>query len=290
MRTRTQRSTPNFLLLILCASALSAGCDSRIVEENPEATEVTGLKLENRLSLRRSLENRLSQLNNGLAGVVKVSKQIEELLLKKKSSGGAYTVLDSLIELNDSLKAALPASSEANRITRRKTIQLPEWSLKTECQQIEVEADFIVSSDLNISSATYSMKTCETQDQFVAIAWAIFDGNQLQFGSDAENLNRAFSDPIADRLLGQFDCQARSEKSTLLSLECKNIDIPVSEKVRVLITESKYSKADVVRFRTLADIFENEVIKAKASLLIDNEGHIDFQIINQTKMNPSDAS
>lgn len=273
---------PSVSRLAFTASLVATlgACDSKSVETAPTSNEIRGLSIEERIDLQKSIDTQLSSVTDGLTGVLKVSRKLEALSQNKTESDGTYSIVDLMLEVNESLKDELPSSGASNSgpIVKIKTLHLPAWSVEPACQDIDVMGTFNLSSANEMTSMIYSVKSCETHGAFVDIATASFDKPRFAIKIDTKALEDSVGTPFVNQLKNRFDCQSTVENSTVQDIECNGLTIRLPQEVQVKINHLKVSRNNEQRLTSDADISEHGELQATATLVIHSNGKVQFDV------------
>ena len=126
---------------------------------------------------------------------------------------------------------------------------------------------------------TYSLKTCGSKGQYLEAVVAEWTGSTLEFKLISKNLETIFSDIVMANAMKNSTCKIiQGSKKIIDTITCENFDVRLSKSENAHVKTMVFSNSGDVRFETLADIFENEKMKATSQIKVFSSGEVKFDL------------
>ena len=275
---------------ILIAFALSCtflACESKNIETSPNTIKIKDINLDERLSHKAKVDKRIDQIEKAVNKIKKIVTMFRRIQRPDKVFD-VYTPLDFVIDLNSELKDKIPVSS-GGRLSRRGTITLPIKGLSEECRKIEtlLESSVIYEEDLKLDPkktpigerVTYSFKSCAVDGEPLIALEAEWIGSNLEIKLNNENLKSIFNEIALAELSQNATCKLKQGKKNIIEkISCIDFNVQISTSEKAIVHNMTFSNSGFVRFEANASIYENEIKKAKTSLLVSEDGEVKFDI------------
>jgi hypothetical protein len=255
------------------------GCTSKVSEGSLDSVDRKGMSLDERLSTKAKLDSRLEEIHKGAEKI----KRVIEIFRKAQSQDAhqllarVYTPVDMIIDINNLIKQSIPAEYQG-RVQRRGKLDLPIEGLSEECKTIDTIFETDSTTMTVADTATYLVKTCATNNQYIAIAQAKWEDDSLNFNFMQENLAKVFGD-IFKRELQKGSCRIDfDDEKVVNTITCSDMNVDLNKHEYAVIRELTYNSTQEVRFLVNADVFHSHSGERKAiiKLVVWATGDIKF--------------
>jgi hypothetical protein len=267
-----------------CLLVTAVGCESKFAESSPDSVKIKGIPLEERLSQKNKVDSRIDEIQKGADKAKKIIEMFKKIQ-SPSSHEDVYTPLDFLLDANNELKAKIP-ENQGDKLVRYGKIIIPIESLSEACRT--VETSLVSSTVYDETSAekvavgerlTYSLKTCGSNDQYLEAVIAEWIGSTLELKLVNKNLETIFTDILlADSMKSSICKIKQGEKKIIDTIVCDNFDVKLSASESAHVKTMAFRNNDEVRFETLADIFENDKLKAYSEIKVLSNGEVKFDV------------
>lgn len=292
---------------LLAASALGlvvlGGCESKFVEPKPGKVSSNGLTLSERLNQKAHLDARLSQVEQSAEKI----KRVLGLLKKVQdptANDESYTPVDFMLDMNTELKNKIPENSSQGGLVRKGRIILPIKTLSPECQvvdlMLESSAPVVNSPDDESNedlappagptpfneTITYSMRTCNTDGEFLPVLSVVWVATNLTFEMNNEALDILFGSPfnnvkrdLIDDIAQKSSCEVNYDRDQILeSVRCHEFYVDINKSEWAHVKRLLFKRRGDIRFEAKADIYKEDMKKAEANLQVMADGKVEFNL------------
>jgi hypothetical protein len=258
------------------------GCKSKFSEASPNAVEAKGLTLQERMASKARIDTRLNEVKDAAAKIKNLIQMFREIQ-NPSANEQVYTPMDFLIDANAELKNRIP-ENRADKSIRLAEISLPIDILSENCRRVttSLESEFNLDdtgaylSELLI----FSLKTCASDGEFLdVIQTEWISNNTLNVNINTKNIETSFKDILTSEPLATSDCQiTQGANKDILAVACRQFDVKLTPSETARFHHLNYSKKDDIVLDALADIYENQKMKATTTLKIYANGEVKFDV------------
>lgn len=275
-------------LLLPCLAVFAFGCESKFSESSPDKVAVSGHSLEERIEQKKRVDVKIDEVQKG-ADKIKKLLDLFKKIQNPTMLANVYTPIDFFIDLNNELREKIPDNGgDRLSLTRYGKMTLPLKNLSEECRTVEtgLVQETIDGAEEAGGRLVYSLKTCRNEkfEDVFAVEWA---QSKMNFVIIGKNLQNIFAD-LAQQALQQSSCQiTQGDKGILDTISCTNLELRLSVSELAVIKALNFDSTGDVRLEGFADIFENNILKAKSELRILANGERKFEIkkVEEAKQN-----
>jgi hypothetical protein len=268
------------LAAVACTLTIITGCQSKFAESSPDSVKIKGIPLEERLSQKDKVDTRIEDVQKGAEKAKKIIEMFKRIQ-NPSSKEDVYTPIDFLLDLNGELKLKIP-ENQGDRLVRRGKIIVPVESLSDACRTVETiletSAIYEGSGENRVpvgERLTYSLKTCGSKDQYLEAIVAEWVGTAMEFKLISKNLETIFRDLLMTDAMKDSTCKiTQGPKKIIDAIHCENFNVRLSDSEKAHIKTMSFSNSDDVRFESIADIFENEKLKATSEIKVLSNGEV----------------
>ncbi len=281
---KSGRSKLNVILGAACLLIATVGCESKFSESSPDSVKIKGLPLEERLSQKNKVDSRIDEIQKGTEKAKKIIEMFKQIQ-SPSTKEDVYTPLDFLLDANNELKAKIP-ENQGDKLVRTGKIVIPGDSISEACRTVDA---ILESSTVYDESGTekvsvgerltYSLKTCGSNGQYLEAVVAEWVGSTLELKLISKNLETIFNNIVMADSMKNSTCKiSQGSKGIIDVISCENFDVRLSKSENAHVKTMIFSNSGDVRFETLADIFENDKIKANSQIRVLSSGEVKFDL------------
>ena len=286
---------------LIALSSIWVACDSKFVESSPDSVQLSGITLDERLTQKAEIDERINQIDQGVEKV----KRIIDLFKKIQNTDQAqdvYTPIDFVLDVNAELKAKIPENRDG-RLVRYSKIELPLTVLSEECRTLHTslessviyeESDEESTTESTEKKAigeklTYSFRSCASEEKYLVAVEANWIGSNLEIKLNNENLETIFKDIVVNEVLKDSACRITQDSEKIIdTIHCSNIKVQLSNSEDAMVNDMIFNNSGEVRFEANADIFENARKKATSEITVLANGEVKFDL-NKIEENASES-
>lgn len=279
---------------LVAFSSFWVGCDSKFVETSPESVKLSGITLDERLTQKAEIDERIDQIDQGVEKV----KRIIDLFKKiqdPNQTQDVYTPIDFVLDVNAELKAKIPEIRDG-RLVRYSKIEIPLSVLSEECRTLHTSLESSVIYEEQSNNAAeetiesedkkaigerliYSFRSCASEEKYLVAVEADWIGSNLEIKLNNKNLETIFKDIVVNEVLKDSACRiSQDDKKIIDTIHCSNIKVRLSNSEDAMVNDMIFNNSGEIRFEANADIFENSHKKATSEITVFSSGEVKFDL------------